>query len=200
MPEPFCGKVTEITAAIDLDRLRARDPALMEHLVRDLNPRIRAAIWRYARDNDDADDLVQECWVHILERLDRYEARGSFAGWAIAVARNVCKTRLRRDKRATESEVSLDDVGELSAGGMDPVEDLLLHRQRQSVYAALDRLPDRERDAIVLRLLEERGTAETAGVLGVSDAAVRSILQRGLARLRRMKEVRELLMDWVAVD
>ena len=69
--------------------------------------------------------------------------------------------------------------------------------RQQAIYKALGRLPDRERDVIVLRLLEGRDTEETADILRVSRPAVRSILLRGMTRLKRMKEVRELLPEWM---
>ena len=69
--------------------------------------------------------------------------------------------------------------------------------RQQAIYKAMGRLPDIERDAIVLCLLEGRNTAETARILRVGEAAVRSILLRGTNRLRRMREVRELLPEWM---
>ena len=69
--------------------------------------------------------------------------------------------------------------------------------RQQAVSRALGRLPDRERDAIVLRLLEGRDTAETAQILKMSEAGVRSILLRGMTRLKKMKEMRELLPEWM---
>lgn len=64
------------------------------------------------------------------------------------------------------------------------------------MHAALGRLTDRERDVIVLRLLEGKGTGETAIALGISESAVRSILLRAMTRLSRMEELRGLLPDW----
>ena len=161
------------------------------------SPRILATIRGYARDDDQANDLLQDCWVHILKRLDGFTWNGSFAAWAIAVSKNVCKMRLRREKRANVSEVALEDIGEVASGGPDPADELELRRQRRAVHSALGRLPDRERDVILLRLLEGRGTAETARVLEISNAGVRSIFARGMSRLRRMEEVRELLLEWM---
>ena len=71
---------------------------------------------------------------------------------------------------------------------------------KQVVHDALGRLPARERDVIVLRLLEGRDTAETAGALGISESGVRSILLRGMTRLRRMKRLREELPDWIGAN
>ncbi len=53
----------------------------------------------------------------------------------------------------------------------------------------------RERDAIVLRVLEGRDTDEVAAILDVAPATVRTLLQRGMYRLRTMKQVRMLLAD-----
>lgn len=64
---------------IDLTRLRARDPELLKHLIEKYSPRIWVAIRPFARDDDHADDLLQECWIRIVERVDRFSQRGSFA-------------------------------------------------------------------------------------------------------------------------
>ena len=135
-----------------------RDPALLTQLVRDLSPRIWVAIRRYARDDDDADDLLQDCWVQILERMDSFKRRGPFAAWAIAVSNNVCRMKLRREKLARSSAVALEDIPEIPDSGLDPLGELRARRERHAIYRALGKLPDRERDAIVLRVLEGRDT------------------------------------------
>ena len=163
----------------------------------ELSPRIRVAIGTYADTDDGVDDLLQECWVQILERLDRYEPRGSFAGWAIAVSRNVCKMRLRAKKRAGLAGIAFRKEyrihTELEApDGHAPEQP----RWERVVHDALARLPDRERGVIVLRLLQGKTTAETAEILRVSGDAVREILHRGMARMKRMEELRGLLAEW----
>ena len=157
---------------------------------------MRAVIYFYARDDDHADDLLQESWVQILERLDGFTGRGSFAGWALVVTKNVCKMKLRQEKRASDT-VPLEKIGEVASHGLALDEELRRRRQEQAVYSALGRLPERERDTIVLRLFEGRSTAETATILGISKTGVASIVHRGISRLRRMEEVRELLLEWM---
>ena len=191
------GERRDTGDAIDLARLHSRDPALLTQLVRDLSPRIWVAIRRYARDDDDADDLLQDCWVQILERMDSFKRRGPFAAWAIAVSNNVCRMKLRREKLARSSAVALEDIPEIPDSGLDPLGELRARRERHAIYRALGKLPDRERDAIVLRVLEGRDTRETATILGVAPATVRSLLQRGMYRLRRMEKIRVLLAEWM---
>ena len=162
-------------------------------------------IRHYARDDDHADDLLQDCWVHILERVHRFKGGGSFTAWAISVSKNVCRMHLRRKSREGVPHVALESVEHLVSRDLDLTEaedvptaaESLQRLRQQAIYKALGRLPDRERDVVVLRLVEERDTSETAAILRVSEPAVRSILLRGLTRLRRMKEVRELLQEWM---
>ncbi len=131
----------------------------------------------------------------ILERLDRYSGRGPFANWAIAVSRNACRAHLRKAKRTTGREHALEDADAVLDPASDPQEELVQEENREIVSRALERLPDRERDAIVLRILEGGTTAQTAEALGMSHAGARLLVKRALNRLRTMEEIQQLALD-----
>ncbi len=177
---------------------------MLTELVQELSPRIWVTIRRYARDDDQSDDLLQDCWVRILEHLDTYRRDESFAAWALEVSQNLCRTKARARKSARAVEVPVRNVDEQaggdpgSAAGSPQTEDRRRESRKRVLYEALGRLPDRERDVIVLRLLEGRTTKEAAEIVGVSERAVRMILVRGMTRLRQMEELRELLAGWNA--
>ena len=156
------------------------------------------AIRTFADSDDEVDNLLQECWVRILEQLDQYEPSGSFAGWATKVSKNVCLTNLRDRKRAGVVGVDFHEEtwSNLGHDGAPAGQESEQLRWEQLVHEALARLPDREREVIVLRLLEGKTTAETAEILKVSEAGVRGILHRGMTRLKRMGELRGLLAVW----
>ncbi len=147
----------------------------------------------YASDDDEADELLQESWVRIYRKRDRFSGKGSFAGWALAVSRNVCRTSLREQSALVQ--LSLHDHGDIpdSAGG--PAVQLARRRRAKALYEALDRLTDRERQAIVLRLLEGRRTAEVAELMEVKEVSVRSLVHRGLKKLRRMKSLKRTITE-----
>lgn len=153
-------------------------------------------------DNDEAADVFQDCWVRILERLDRYEPVGSFAGWAIAVSRNVAKTRLREERRARKREGPAEEEFERDRQERADPEDESrdggesMEFWEQVLLDALDGIPPRERYVIIMLLLRRKTTRETAEALRVSEQAVREILKRGMARLKRMKKLRGLLPKW----
>jgi len=86
---------------------------------------------------------------------------------------------------------------ELAADWGDPLDEVRKDEARPIVYAALSRLTARERDTLTVWALMGRNVKETAEVVGVSQSAARSILDRAMSKLRRMPEMRALLMDWM---
>ncbi|MXX55922.1 MAG: sigma-70 family RNA polymerase sigma factor [Gemmatimonadetes bacterium] len=169
---------------------------MLDQLVRDLSPRIQVAIRPYALDDDDVNDILQECWIRILNRLDSFRRDGSFAAWAITVSKNVARKAWRKRKRVEAAAALLKHGSQTADHVPDPEEVLSLQLQRRILSEALARLPDRERDVVVLRLLEGRSAADTAAALGMSVRAARAALDRAMHRLRGMKAVRRLLIEW----
>lgn len=178
---------------IDLERLHARDPELLERLIRETTPRIRAAIRSFAVTEADLDDIVQECWVRIMERLDKFTKAGSFPGWAVTVSRNYCRSMHREAKRTVDT-VSIEDVEEGVDSGPNPEEEFGRSQIKQAVWQELNRLPDREREAIVMNLIEHRPTSEIARKLGVTETSARNVLRRATDKLRRSDVLREMVM------
>lgn len=176
---------------IDLARLHARDPVLLRRLVKEITPSIRAAVRTFATDGDDAEDLVQECWRHILAKLDRFRQEGSFRAWAIVVSRNYCRERWKARKAKAIPTVRIEDAPEPASGELAPDEALEQRELRLTVRKALARLPDRERDAAVMKLMERRPTSEIARRLGVSEPAARKLVHRASYKLREMTELRD---------
>ena len=159
------------------------------------------AIRTFADSDEEVDDLLQACWVRILDRLDQYEPSGRFAGWAIKVSQNICRMKLRAEKRAGLAEALFrKDAQRHTEAGTPDGHEPEQPRWERVAHEALARLPDRERDVIVLRLLEGNTTAEAAEILKVSEDAVRGILHRGMTRLKRMEELRGLLAEWKGWD
>lgn len=187
---------------VDVARLQARDPAEWARVVHLTAPSIRGATRRFATDDADADDLLQKCWIRVVNQIDKFsspDADGtaslaSFKGWAVVVSLNHCKDLYRAQKRAPAPEtVSTDDLGEVLDGGPNP-EELLRQRQlQQAVWEALGTLPEREREAIVLKHGEGRSTAEIAAALHVSPTSVRRLVHRATYKLHKMEELREWL-------
>lgn len=190
-PEPRTAEEGE--ERVDLASLQARDPELLERLIRDTTPYILAAVRSFAVSDADLDDIVQECWVRILEKLDKFKEDRSFRGWAVMVSRNYCRSRYRREKREVDV-VSLEDIGDAVDPEADPEEEFGRGEVAQAVWQELNGLSEREREAIVMKLMEQRPTSEIAKELGVTEVSARKIVGRATDKLRRSDVLRELVM------
>ncbi len=89
---------------------------------------------------------------------------------------------------------------QVAAEGEDPLDEVRRDQARPIVYAALGCLTDRERDTLTVWALMGRSVSETAEAVGVSQSGARSIIARAMSKLRRMPQMRALLMDWMAED
>ena len=178
---------------VDLELLQARDPELLERLIRDTTPRIRTAVRSFAASDADLEDIVQECWVRILERLHKFTEDGSFGGWAVVVSRNYCRSRYRREKRTLDT-VSMEDVHDAVDSEPNPEEEFGRGQVKKAVWQELNGLPEREREAIIMKLMEQRSTSEIAGALGVTELSARKIVRRATDKLRRSHVLREMVM------
>lgn len=130
-------------------------------------------------DADQAEDIAAEAFAKVYVRWKRGDVRDVGAYLRRAVA-NEANSKLRRrylERREAEKR-SGDDRGVVTVDGGAA--------DRDQVWQALQRLPDRQRKAIVLRYYEDLSEAETAEILGCSVGTVKSQVSRGLARLQEL--------------
>lgn len=128
---------------------------------------------------EDAEDLVQETLVALHTRRDSYDPAYPLTAWLYAIARYRLIDFLRRAKR--RDHAPLDDI---EVGEPDPEYDAL--DARRDVAALLERLPEKQRNAIRMVKLEERSVRDAAAALGLSESDVKISIHRGLKTLMRL--------------
>lgn len=180
---------------IDMELLRAGDPAHWRALVEYVSPIVEQLVRRWGKDPWHAEELAQKALVRIYVKRACYAGSGPFAAWASTVALNVFRAEHRLAKR-DRTEPFADDhpPEEAPQEGPDPTRRSRREHRARVVGKAVERLGKRERDAIVARFLEDRSTADAARKLDVTEQIVRSRVQRGLKQLRRMEDVVELML------
>ncbi len=145
----------------------------------------------------DPSDLVQDTLAEADRRLPDYlrERTLPFYPWLRQIAadrladahrRHLSAGRrtVRREEPAGLPEESALELADRLRAGTGPSAGLRREERRARVRAALERLPERDREVLVLRYLEQLSTVETAAVLGAGESAVKMRLLRGLQRLR----------------
>jgi RNA polymerase sigma-70 factor (ECF subfamily) len=131
-----------------------------------------------------ASDLTAEAFAQawLSRRSFRDEADGSALPWLFGIARNVARESARRNEVETRARHRLGLPTDLAAeDGYAAVEDRL--SPRVALTDALEALPDHERDALELRVVDELPYADVAAQLGVRPAAARLRVSRALRRL-----------------
>lgn len=185
------------------------DPALVSQVregdqqaFTELVNRYAAKIFRLARhitrNDQDAEDVLQETFLKAYSRLDQFQGNSSFYTWLVRIGVNESLMKIRRRKDG--KFVSLDEEIETPSGAIarelpddaeDP-EELLGRRELGDVLAeAIDGLAETYRTVFVLRDVEGLSTEETAEMLGLSISAVKSRLLR--ARLQMREKLRRRL-------
>jgi RNA polymerase sigma-70 factor, ECF subfamily len=133
-----------------------------------------------------ADDLVQDCIERALIKSHLYDPARPLRAWLYAVLRNLFISGLRRDRRSAVVK-SVDDL----TGGEGSVAANQEERLSVALIAeALDRLPQDQREVIVLVALEEMSYRDAAEIAGVPIGTVMSRLSRARAALQRILEDR----------
>jgi RNA polymerase sigma-70 factor (ECF subfamily) len=127
------------------------------------------------RDRHEAEDITQNVFAKLITAIARYERRESpFAAWILRVARNAALDHLRRRRQIPFAEVRTSDEGHEQVG----------FERSQALRAALEGLPEDQREVLVLRHVAGLSPGEIALRLGRSEAAVHGLHHRGRASLR----------------
>lgn len=164
--------------ALMLDAGRG-DMAAFEKLVARHERTALGVAYRFLGDHHEAEDVAQEAFLRILDAAERYVPTAEFTTYLYTVVSRLCMDGARK-----RSPVYLDDPPEPSLA--PAAADLAGSRERdREVRAALDRLPARQRMAVVLRHFEGLDYAGVARAMGVSTKAVERLLARAREALAR---------------
>jgi RNA polymerase sigma-70 factor, ECF subfamily len=164
------------------------DSAAFAALVRRHHERLRAFCSRWCASAGAGDDVAQECFVEVWRRRALYEPQGKFKEYLFRVAANRCKNQRRAQARRLG--VTTAAVPEPSADDSDRGSERLVQGERQRrMQLGLSKLPELQREAVLLRYSAELAYADIATLLEAPEATVRSRVFLGLAKLRRLLRV-----------
>lgn len=172
----------ETTASADQAQLLARfaggEMRAAEALTDLIAPRLLRYAARMLGDPVEAEDIVQETMLRLWRIASEWqEGQAQPTTWAFRVAANLCTDRLRRRRGGVPEMPELPD----DAPGQDAV--MMRRARAEALQAALMRLPERQREAVVLRHLEGLSNPEIAAIMMVGVEAVESLTARGKRQL-----------------
>ena len=156
--------------------------AFAELVVRYQRPIYNAAFW-ILRKAEDANDVTQDVFLRVAERIHDYDGQHKFFSWIYRITVNEALNRLRRSGR----EEALDDDVELADSGRTNPERLAGEAQlAKRIQGALMRMSTHDRTVITLRHFSECSYEEIGQILDIDERTVKSRLFEARQRLRRM--------------
>lgn len=144
-------------------------------------PSVRRVCARRLGSISEADEAAQAAFVRALERIDQCGGERRFGAWVQVIASRICIDIMRARSRTTPEEEPIK--GDLAVGPNAPEETLLSSEQFDHIHLALASLPDRQREVVIARHMDDRRPGEIAAALGMSIGAVDSLLMRARKRL-----------------
>jgi RNA polymerase sigma-70 factor (ECF subfamily) len=201
--------VGEAAGDSELAALRAGDEAAFQSLIQRYHgPMLRLAL-TYVGDRGAAEDVVQETWLACLRSLDRFEGRSSLKTWIFGIVINIARSRRRKESRilpfaslwrrddsdsgrptVEQSRFGSDGMWRDAPHSWDNVPEakVLGDETLQRVRAAIDALPSKQKEVIILRDVAGFEAGEVSVLLGISAANERVRLHRARAAVRQSLE------------
>jgi RNA polymerase sigma-70 factor (ECF subfamily) len=173
-------------------RVGAGEEAALRLMMKRHNQTLFRTARAILREDAEAEDAVQEAYLKAIRGIEAFRSDSKLSTWLVRITVNEALGRLRRSRRAAEV---IPLAGDLSDGGealdniMDtktetPEQHTLRAESRRIMESKIDALPDAFRAVFVLRAIEELSVEETAAVLGIPEATVRTRFFRARSILR----------------
>ena len=146
---------------------------------------------RMTRDLDAAEDIVQEAFIKAYKRLSMFEGRSSFRSWLYQIGLNTARNRFRKHSRETLTaevvEVGVDTQMEGQMIALD---------LRSILQVEIEKLPARQKTALVLRIFDDLSFKEIADVMACPYDTAKANYRHALLKLKERLEGNALLQGW----
>ncbi len=162
------------------------DQPLFEELIDRHSAELYRYLWRLMRDPDDAQDCLQETYLRAFKGYAHLKSADSLRAWLYKIATNVARTHGGRRARLLARTTELND--EMPAHGESAGGELAGAGRLTEVLQMVNRLPYRQREALMMRKYQGLTYEEIGTVLGCSPTASRAHVYQALRKLRRQFE------------
>jgi len=171
-----------------IERCLRREQSAWEEIVARYRRKVFHIAYKFTGKHDEAEDLSQEIFLKVFKSLDKFNRDADFSTWLSSVARNYCIDYYRASKR--EKEVLVEDLVAfdlaVATSGSNPQRALEDRDRRSFLRRGLDGLPEKLREAVILRDLHGLSYQEMADRLRLPEGTVKSRINRGREELSRL--------------
>lgn len=165
-------------------KAREGDPDAWDALLRRHQRPLHVFVAEMVRDRATALDVVQETFIAAARHIGGLRDDRKFALWLFGIARQKCIQHWRRSRPETEQ---IDELDETEFNDGDDPADVVVRAEEHAIFLdALERLPEPQREVLVLHFLEEFSLAEIGGITGIPVGTVKSRIYYARKALRNL--------------
>lgn len=185
-------------------RALQREPGAFRLIIKRYNQRLYRLARGIVGNDGEAEDVLQEAYMHAFARLESFRGDSALATWLSRIVINEALGRLRKRRRSMATALAEETPPRatiipfpLQAGSSDPERSMAQRQILELVERAMDALPEMFRAVFVARAVEGLSAEETAGLLGLKPETVKTRLHRArkLLRERLDEELGPVLLD-----
>lgn len=146
---------------------------------------------RFVKEMDTAEDVTQEAFIKAYEKLNSFEGRASFKSWLFQIAVNTARNKLRENKR------DVVDIEDVQLAVEAKAESSLVHTAVSDILnSEVEKLPFKQKTALVLRVYEDMSFSEIADVMECPYDTAKANYRHALMKLRQTFEQQAELKNW----
>ena len=176
-------------------RVAKGDANAARFLVEAYGDRLMGVAYRLLSDRQAAEDIVQDAFIRMWQHACNWEPdRAVFATWLHRVTINLCYDRMRKASTRYERTAS-DEMPEQMDDRQSALDSMEENERGSALKAALERLPERQKTAVILCHMQEMTNVEAAEIMEISVYALESLLARARRGLREDAQLKQDLSD-----
>lgn len=174
-----------------IEEVRAGHRASFSELVKRHQRGMLRLSMRFMKDLDTAQDVVQDAFIKSYEKLNMFEGRSSFKSWLYQITVNTARNKLR------ENRYDMSDIDDVQLSVAPIAEMKLVHvAVRDLIQVQVDRLPFKQKTALVLRVYEDLSFTEIAEVMQCPYDTAKANYRHALLKLKEIFETQDELRKW----
>ncbi len=174
-----------------VEEVRSGQRASFSELVKRHQRGLLRLSMRFMKDMDVAQDVVQDAFIKAYEKLNLFEGRASFKSWLFQIAVNTARNKLR------ENRYDFTNIDDVHLSVSPTAEKVLVHAAvSEIIQTEVDRLPFKQKTALVLRVYEDMSFAEIAEVMQCPYDTAKANYRHALLKLKETFEMQSELRKW----
>ena len=196
--EKESASIRELPDRVLIERCLAKGAeteSAWEEIVRRYRRKVFGIAYKFTGRYEESQDLTQEIFLRVFRSLEKFDRNADFGTWLYSVSRNHCIDHYRSGRREREMLISYElPLEEVASGRFDPHRRIEVKDKRQMLLDALETLPQKLREAVVLRDIKGLSYQEIVDQLKLPEGTVKSRINRGRLELAKLLMKRRALL------